>query len=266
MHDPWPETLVNLTMWKLCINHCWHWYPENKSSYCSLQWTWPSTCQKETKSLENHFEIISLFVNPTIWWSPCQTSCATILSPWFNSFIDTSQFKMTTSHWWQRMLGWANWGLNTYHFCYPALQACLCKKFREKPAKLNSYLNYTVIHHFHWLTDTIGASDDINMLDAHRMDHVTSMWHCWQTPASPKVTAPTIVTATWCLRFLGLHPMLELGSHQLPTLDSIYSLSLIYCVSWHCLPVFSFTLLLPLPSHFLHSWYSWLMLCSLTHV
>jgi len=51
--------------------------------------------------------------------------------------------------------------------------------------------------------------------------------------------------------------MLKLRSHQLPTLDSIYSLSLIYCSSptlppcvsyscMHCLAVFSFALLLPL--------------------
>src|SRR5882724_4082627 len=51
--------------------------------------------------------------------------------------------------------------------------------------------------------------------------------------------------------------MLELGSHQLLTLDSIYSLGLIYCSSltlppcvsyscMHCLAVYSFALLLPL--------------------
>jgi len=100
------------------------------------------------------------------------------------------------------------------------------------------------------------------------------MWDLLTNSSWLQVTIPTIVTSmptsTW-----DLTPVLELGSHQLPTLESTYSLSLIYyfsltlpsCVSIYVhIALLCFSLTPPLPPTLAlpHCWYSQLIICSST--
>ena len=96
-----------------------------------------------------------------------------------------------------------------------------------------------------------------------------------KTLASPKSQPPPLSLPHYFWDFWDFIPMLKLRSHQLPTLDSTYSLSLIYCSSPTLPPCVSiyvcFDLLCsplhlyyPQSLHFLHFQYPQTMLCSLT--
>src|SRR5882724_11805291 len=53
---------------------------------------------------------------------------------------------------------------------HPALQSAYTKISGKQIGHMQLYLNRTVIHNFHWLTDTIKDSDGIHILDAIEWD------------------------------------------------------------------------------------------------
>jgi len=85
-------------------------------------------------------------------------------------FTDTSQTQPCPVIKWQHILGWINWPLNTYLLVCPSLQYAYAKISGKQISRTQLYLNRSVIHDFHWLADTIEASDGIHMLNTIEWD------------------------------------------------------------------------------------------------
>ena len=65
---------------------------------------------------------------------------------------------------WQRILGWANWGLNAYPLLKPALQSSYAKITGKKHALAAVPLNGRVVQDLAWMADRIMHCEGINVL------------------------------------------------------------------------------------------------------
>jgi len=59
-----------------------------------------------------------------------------------HTFIDTTSSHCCPLIEWQRILGWINWGLNTFPLCHPALQSAYSKIAGKQVARVKIYLKY----------------------------------------------------------------------------------------------------------------------------
>jgi len=112
----------------------------------------------------------------------------------------------------------------------PTASACL--SWLRAKAKLCAYWSWPVASR----ADSGSFSFDFGIC-VSLLCPVTPLWHCWQTRIVPNSQQSLLSLSPEIQDSRNLVSTIELGYPQLPTLDSHYSLSLIYCTSRLCLPV-----------------------------
>jgi len=71
-------------------------------------------------------------------------------------FIDTTSSHCRPLVEWQQLLGWINWGLNTFPLLKPGLQSSYSKIRDKSNAHALIYLNKQVLSDLHWVANTMG--------------------------------------------------------------------------------------------------------------
>src|SRR5882724_12119837 len=80
-------------------------------------------------------------------------------------FVDTTSSCHRPLVEWQRLLGWNNWGLNTFPLLKPGLQSSYSKIRGKSNVHASIYLNKQVLSDLHWVADTLGSSTGLFYFD-----------------------------------------------------------------------------------------------------
>src|SRR5882724_7542868 len=111
-------------------------------------------------------DIIGFFINPVemSFTMPSDSKEALIMA--IRVFIDTSALRRRPLVEWQHLLGWINWGLNTFPLLKPGLQSSYEKIRGKSNAHASIYLNKQVIADLHWVADTMETSSGLFYFNA----------------------------------------------------------------------------------------------------
>ena len=80
-------------------------------------------------------------------------------------FIDTTSSHCHPLVEWQWLLGWINWGLNTFLLLKLGLQSSYSKIQGKSNAHALIYLNKQVLLDLHWVSDTLDSSTNLFYFD-----------------------------------------------------------------------------------------------------
>jgi len=103
-------------------------------------------------------EIIRFLVNPVQMSFTMSPELKEALIIGIRLFIDTTSVHHHQLVEWQRLLGWINWGLNTFPLLKLGLQSLYAKIRGKSHAHASIYLNKQVISDLHWVADTMEMS------------------------------------------------------------------------------------------------------------
>ena len=103
-------------------------------------------------------EIISFFVNPVQMSFTMSLELKEALIIGIRLFINTTSACRRPLVEWQHLLGWINWGLNTFPLLKPGLQSSYEKIRGKLHVHASIYLNKQVIRDLHWVADTLKTS------------------------------------------------------------------------------------------------------------
>ena len=111
-------------------------------------------------------EIIGFLVNPVQMSFTMSPESKEALIIGIRLFIDTTSVRRRPLVEWQRLLGWINWGLNTFPLLKPGLQSSYAKIRGKSHAHALIYLNKQVMSDLCWVADTMEASTGLFYFDA----------------------------------------------------------------------------------------------------
>jgi len=111
-------------------------------------------------------DIIGFLVNPVemSFSMPPDSKDALIIA--IHVFIDTSSSHRHPLIEWQCLLGWINWGLNTFPLLKPGLQSSYAKTSGKSNAHASIYLNRQVISDLNWVAEMMENSSGLYYFEA----------------------------------------------------------------------------------------------------
>ena len=116
--------------------------------------------------LGQSIDIICLFVHPIEMTFTMLLVSKDALITAICLFIDPTMSCHCPLIEWQCLLGWMNWGLNTFPLLKPGLQSSYAKIRGKSNAHASIYLNKQVISDLYWVADTMETSTGLYYFEA----------------------------------------------------------------------------------------------------